>query len=84
LHDAAADGAFDLIAAYSPERLAHTYAYRALLLEEFRKAGCEVAFGKRPISDDPHGQSLRGRKFARNSVLSFATIPATITCSAAC
>ena len=29
-----------------------------LLLEEFRKAGCEVEFVHRPISDDPHDQLL--------------------------
>ena len=45
-------------AVYSPDRLARKYAYQVLLLEEFRKAGCEVAFVQRPISDDPHDQLL--------------------------
>jgi site-specific DNA recombinase len=58
LRDAAAEGAFDVVAVYSPDRLARKYAYQALLLEEFRKAGCEVAFVQRPISDDPHDQLL--------------------------
>ena len=43
---------------YSPDRLARRYAYQVLLLEEFRKAGCEVEFVHRPISDDPHDQLL--------------------------
>ena len=58
LRDAAAEGAFDVVAVHSPDRLARKYAYQALLLEEFRKAGCEVAFVQRPISDDPHDQLL--------------------------
>jgi site-specific DNA recombinase len=43
---------------FTPDRLARKYAYQVLLLEEFRKAGCEVAFVQRPISDDPHDQLL--------------------------
>src|SRR5262245_14367512 len=58
LRDAACEGAFDILAVYSPDRLARKYAYQVLLLEEFRKAGCEVAFVQRPISDDPHDQLL--------------------------
>ncbi len=58
LRDAAAEGAFDLVAVYTPDRLARKYAYQVLLLEEFRKAGCEVAFVQRPITDDPHDPLL--------------------------
>jgi site-specific DNA recombinase len=58
LRDAAHQGGVEVIAVYSPDRLARKYAYQALLLEEFRKAGCEVAFIQRPISDDPHDQLL--------------------------
>ena len=58
LRDAAREGAFDLIAVFSPDRLARKYAYQVLLLEEFRKAGCEVVFVQRPISEDPHDQLL--------------------------
>src|SRR5262249_23127393 len=32
--------------------------YQVLLLEELRKAACEVAFVHHPISDDPHDQLL--------------------------
>ena len=58
LRDAAREGAFDIVAVYSPDRLARRYAYQVLLLEELRKAACEVAFVHHPISDDPHDQLL--------------------------
>jgi site-specific DNA recombinase len=58
LRDAAREGEFDVIGAYSPDRLARRYAYQILLLEEFRKAACDVEFIERPISDDPHDQLL--------------------------
>src|SRR5207237_10310620 len=41
-----------------PDRLARRYAYQVLLLEEFRRAGVEVAFLHRPISEDPSDQLL--------------------------
>ena len=43
---------------FSPDRLARKYAYQVLLLEEFRRAGCEVVFLHHPISDDPNDQLL--------------------------
>ena len=58
LRDAAREGEFDVVAVYSPDRLARRYAYQILLLEELRKAACEVEFIERPISDDPHDQLL--------------------------
>jgi site-specific DNA recombinase len=58
LRDAAREGEFDVIGVYSPDRLARRYAYQILLLEEFRKAACDVEFIERPISDDPHDQLL--------------------------
>ena len=58
LRDAVRDGAVGLVAVLSPDRLARRYAYQVLLLEEFRRAGCEVAFLHRPISDDPDDQLL--------------------------
>ena len=49
LRDAGRDGAVDLIAVVSPDRLARRCAYQVLLLlEEFRRAGCEVAFLNHP------------------------------------
>ena len=58
LRDAAFAGEFDVCGVYSPDRLARRYAYQVLLLEELRKAACDVEFIERPISDDPHDQLL--------------------------
>jgi site-specific DNA recombinase len=58
LRDAIHDAAIDVVAVFSPDRLARKYAYQVLLLEEFRRAGCEVVFLHHPISDDPNDQLL--------------------------
>jgi len=58
LRDAIRDAAVDVVAVFSPDRLARKYAYQVLLLEEFRRASCEVIFLHRPISDDPSDQLL--------------------------
>jgi site-specific DNA recombinase len=58
LRDAAREGEIDVIAVFTPDRLARRYAYQVLLLEEFRKAGCAVEFVQRPIGDDPHDHLL--------------------------
>src|SRR6478736_7099552 len=58
LRDAVRDGAVEHVAVLSPDRLARRYAYQVLLLEEFRKAGCVVELGHRPISDDPRDRLL--------------------------
>jgi site-specific DNA recombinase len=58
LRDAVRDGAVEVVAVLAPDRLARRYAYQVLLLEEFRRAGCEVVFLHHPISDDPNDQLL--------------------------
>jgi len=58
LRDAVRDAAVDVIAVLTPDRLARKYAYQVLLLEEVRRAGCEVVFLQHPISDDPNDQLL--------------------------
>jgi site-specific DNA recombinase len=58
LRDAVQQGVIDVVAVLSPDRLARKYAYQVLLLEELRKAGCEVVFLHRPITDDPQDQLL--------------------------
>src|SRR5919199_6401357 len=58
LRDAAHEGAFTLVAVWSPDRLARKYAYQVLLLEGFRRVGCEVVFLQHPLSDDPNDQLL--------------------------
>ena len=47
-----------MVAVWSPDRLARKYAYQVLLLEEFRRVGCEVVFLQHPLSDDPNDQLL--------------------------
>src|SRR5215212_7049201 len=58
LRDTVRDAAIDVVAVVSPDRLARKYAYQVLLLEEFRRARCEVAFLHHPISDNPNDQLL--------------------------
>lgn len=58
LRDAVRDAAIDRVVVLSPDRLARKYAYQVLLLEEFRRAGCEVVFLHHPMSDDPNDQLL--------------------------
>jgi site-specific DNA recombinase len=58
LRDAIRDSVVDVVAVFSPDRLARKYAYQVLLMEEFRRAGCEVVFLHHPISDDPNDQLL--------------------------
>jgi site-specific DNA recombinase len=58
LRDAVRDGAVGVVAVLTPDRLARKYAYQVLLLEEFRRAGCEMVFLQHPISDDPNDQLL--------------------------
>ena len=58
LRDAVGDAAVEVVAVLSPDRLARKYAYQVLLLEEFRRAGVEVVFLQRPISEDPSDQLL--------------------------
>ncbi len=58
LRDAVRDGEVEVLGVLAPDRLARKYAYQVLLLEEFRRAGCAVAFLGRAISDDPGDQLL--------------------------
>src|SRR3954454_20478333 len=58
LRDAVRDGVVGIVAVLTPDRLARKYAYQVLLLEEFRRAGVEIAFLQHPISDDPNDQLL--------------------------
>ncbi len=58
LRDAVRDREVDIIGVLAPDRLARKYAYQVLLLEEFRRAGCAVAFVNHAISDNPGDQLL--------------------------
>src|SRR5271157_5461133 len=58
LRDLAAQGCVDVVLCYSPDRLARKFAYQALLLEEFIRAGTRVEFIKGPRGDSPEDQLL--------------------------
>jgi site-specific DNA recombinase len=48
----------DVLLVYSPDRLARKYAYQALLIEEFAKAGTSVVFVKGPRGESPEDALL--------------------------
>jgi site-specific DNA recombinase len=58
LRDQAAAGAIDRLYVHSPDRLARSYAYQVVLLEEFRRGGVEVVFLNRPIGRSPEEDLL--------------------------
>ena len=59
LRDLAAQGCLDVVLVYSPDRLARKFAYQALLLEEFARAGVRVEFVRNgPRGDSPEDELL--------------------------
>lgn len=58
LRDAVRDRGVEVFGVLTPDRLARKYAYRVLLPEEFRQAGCELVFLQHPISDHLDDQLL--------------------------
>ena len=58
LRDAVAAGDIDRVYVLAPDRLARRHAHQALLMEEFRRAGIEVAFLNRPIGASPEDDLL--------------------------
>ncbi|HEX8761965.1 MAG TPA: recombinase family protein, partial [Pseudonocardiaceae bacterium] len=58
LRDLVAQVPVDAVLVYAPDRLARKYAYQALLIEEFAKAGTSVMFVKGPSSDSPEDALL--------------------------
>ena len=58
LRDAARNHALDRIILTTPDRLARNYVQQMVLLDEFTRAGCQVEFLDRPMSQDPHDQLL--------------------------
>ena len=58
LRDLIAQGCLDVVLCYSPDRLARKFAYQALLIEEFARAGVRVEFVKGPRGDTPEDQLL--------------------------
>ena len=59
LRDLTAQGCLDVVLVYSPDRLARKFAYQALLIEEFARAGVRVEFIKNGArGDSPEDQLL--------------------------
>ncbi|MGW4124185.1 recombinase family protein [Nocardia sp. NPDC004711] len=58
LRDLVAGIGVDVVLCYSPDRLARKFAYQALLIEEFTRAGARVEFIKGPRGDSPEDQLL--------------------------
>jgi site-specific DNA recombinase len=58
LRDLAAQGCADVVLCYSPDRLARKFAYQALLIEEFARAGVRTEFVNGPRGDSPEDQLL--------------------------
>jgi len=61
LRDLAAEGLFDVVLCYSPDRLARHYAHQWVLLDELQRAGVKVLFVNQPAAPDgPQGQLFLG------------------------
>ena len=58
LRDLVAQVPVDVVLCYSPDRLARKYAYQALLIEEFARAGTSVVFVKGPARETPEDALL--------------------------
>jgi site-specific DNA recombinase len=58
LRDVVAGVGIDVVLCYSPDRLARKFAYQALLIEEFARAGTRVGFIQGPRGDSPEDQLL--------------------------
>jgi len=61
IRDLAAEGLFDVVLCYSPDRLARHYAHQWVLLDELQRAGVKVIFANQPTAPDgPQGQLFLG------------------------
>jgi DNA invertase Pin-like site-specific DNA recombinase len=58
LRDVIAGVGVEVVLCYSPDRLARKFAYQALLIEEFARAGTRVEFINGPRGDSPEDQLL--------------------------
>lgn len=58
LRDLAAEGSFEAVLVYSPDRLARQYAHQVLLIEELAQSGCRVIFLNQAFGDSPEQQML--------------------------
>jgi site-specific DNA recombinase len=58
LRDAAAVGGFDRLYVHSPDRLARSYVYQMLLVDELRRAGVEIVFLNHPLGQSAEDHLL--------------------------
>ena len=58
LRDLVAGVGVEVVLCYSPDRLARKFAYQALLIEEFSRAGTRVEFVQGPRGDSPEDRLL--------------------------
>ena len=58
LRDLVARVGVDVVLCYAPDRLARKFAYQALLIEEFTRAGTRVEFVRGPRGDSPEDQLM--------------------------
>jgi len=61
LRDLAAEGLFETVLCFSPDRLTRKFAHQWILIDELKRAGVKVAFVNQPaLEDNPQGQLLLG------------------------
>ena len=58
LRDLVAEGTCAAVLVCSPDRLARNLAHQVLVIDEFRRAGCEVVFLNHAFGDSPEQQML--------------------------
>jgi len=58
LRDLAAEGMFEAVLVYSPDRLARQYAHQVIVIEELSRAGCHVVFLNHAFGQSPEEQML--------------------------
>lgn len=58
LRDLVSEGGCAALLVHAPDRLARSFAYQVVLLEEFRRAGCEVIFLNHAFDASPEQQML--------------------------
>jgi site-specific DNA recombinase len=58
LRDLVSEGAIETVLCSAPDRLARQYAYQVVVLEEFKRAGCEVEFLNHAFGQSPEEQML--------------------------
>jgi site-specific DNA recombinase len=58
LRDLVSEGAIEAVLISAPDRLARHYAYQVVVLEEFKRVGCEVLFLNHAFGQSPEEQML--------------------------